>query len=707
MSTSPSQVQTEKAKKAKTKLAAIFAEDGALSQIVPGYEVRKEQWALAERILESLYGERALLAEAPTGTGKSFAYLVAAALYALLEERIVVVSTQTLTLQAQLLGKDLPVVAEALKRVGYADFRYELAKGRAHYVCLRRFDVFAERSMREGGALRRLAERLNEAVYQELERSGEGERKALPVSVPNDVWAEIAGDAEDCHQKHSPHYDHCFIQQARRRWGKAHIVVANHALVFADLALRTEGESGVLPKYARIIFDEGHHVAETATRFFATKVSVDRVEGWWRDIERRRQSWMEGVFTPEVLEELRPLFERFTSALEEAFIAIDDYVSAVSGEGLGLQSITRTIEAPIAVPTGYRQAAANLSAYLEKLAALETREEPEVRGLRRLIGKIESASMLLDRACLRTDAVDYAYWIERAVPDGAGWVDLALPAVRARWLTVHAEPIDAGAVLAPLFEEVPPVLVSATLFPGMADDQSRTYVAETLGLAPDAFDAFVTESPFDYASRALYVFSRTAPDPRDEPAFLDFVAEALKRVLSVTRGRTLALFTNFTHIRAVAERLQAWAKTSDIELLVHTKDADRDALIDRFRAGSSTVLLGNETFWEGIDVPGDGLVCVVVTKLPFANPGDPRTRARERALRAAGKDAFATLYLPQAMLRLKQGVGRLIRTKHDRGVVVFLDSRLVHKGYGRKIIAALPPARIGTLKEIADYVSQR
>ncbi|PTQ54396.1 MAG: DinG family ATP-dependent helicase YoaA [Hydrogenibacillus schlegelii] len=705
---------------ARRTLLAIFAPDGPLGRLLPGYERRSEQVELAEAVLEHLFAGRPLLAEAPTGTGKSLAYLVAAAIYAVQSGELVVVSTQTLTLQGQLIGKDLPLVARALQAAGVEDFRYALAKGRSHYVCLRRLDRFVERAGREGGALQAAAERLRSAVLAALAAGGEGERRTLGVSVPPDVWAEVAGDAEDCHQKRSPHYDRCFIQQARRAWGRVHLLVANHALVFADLALRAAGESAVLPKYGRLVLDEGHRVPEAAMRYFAASVSIERVEGWFREIERRRQSWMEDVFSAAVLEEVRGHFDRLVAALEHVFLALEAALfppspspSGFSGgspvsagerpaERPAVFGEARPIEGPIAVPRGDRAAAEALLQYLDRLQAAEGWEEPTIRGLRRLKEKIAGVVALLDRATEAADGTT-AFWVERTMPPGAAWIDGAIPSARARWLSLHGEPIDAREILAPFFQEVPPVIVSATLFPDGRNEADRRAVADAFGLGASA-TALVLPSPFDTASQMLYVFSRSGPDPREEGAYLAYVARALKQVLEKTGGRTLALFTNFAHIRAVGEMLRPWAEGEGIDLLLHTPEADREALVARFRATPRAVLFGNETFWEGIDLPGDGLVCVVVTKLPFANPADPRVRARERALRRSGQDPFTAFFLPEALLRLRQGIGRLIRTKDDRGAVVFLDGRLLTKRYGRRMIAALPPARVGSLDALRAYV---
>ena len=696
----------------------LFKPDGVLSHLVPKYEVREEQWALTRAVLEALFEGNHLLAEAATGTGKSFAYLIAASLYALTFEETVLIATHTLHLQTQLLTKDLPIVHAAIQELGYDGLRYELAKGRSNYLCRRRFAAYRESlprgNSRNGRDRNDLLSKQDappdviEKIAEVLDTTQEGLREEFPFPIPYTVWQEIAGDADDCLYQASPFYDRCFIQQARRRWSKAHLIVANHALVFADLALKKTHDSGVLPSYTRMIFDEGHHVQDVCSRYFARTVSIPEVDGLFRMIEGKKQAWMEDVFTPERLQDVRAHAERIRSSLLEVMMFFDGLLekrdktsddASVHLEAWRAQNNqTYLLQSPLDGPKGYRQTLNDWIVYLQGLYQLEGSDETKQRGLTRLLESFQSVLWTLEAAFVHQNADQYGYWLTYVPPEQATPIELGMKEVRAMGITVHAEPLSAKMILGPIFREIPVTIVSATLAAG----QSFDYVADTLGL--ETYHTFLAPSPFNYEDHALFVISETAPDPREESAFVDFLEKGLKRVLSLTEGRTLVLFTSYRHIRALSERLTPWFEAKGLTLLEHHPSVDRDALIRQFKSNPKSVLFGNDSFWEGIDVPGPALSCVVVTKLPFANPQDPRVQARLHALKRQGRDAFMEWSLPEATLKLKQGVGRLLRSKQDRGVVVFMDPRLRTKRYGRQMLSALPPARLGSLKDIPHYI---
>ncbi|PTQ55763.1 MAG: DinG family ATP-dependent helicase YoaA [Candidatus Carbobacillus altaicus] len=703
----------------------LFKADGVLSGLVPDYEVREEQWALTRAVLEALFEGRHLLAEAATGTGKSFAYLIAAALYALKFEETVLISTHTLHLQTQLLKKDLPIVHAAIRALGYDELTYELAKGRSNYICRRRFAAYRD-ALREGkvdGREKRYAgdalsfhQSLDviEKIAGTLDETREGLRDEFPFAIPYTVWQEIAGDVDDCLYQASPFYDRCFIQHARRRWSKAHLIVANHALVFADLALKKAHDSGVLPGYARVIFDEGHHVQDVFSRYFARTVSISEVDGLFRMIEGKKQAWMEEVFTPERLQDVRLHAERVRSSLLEVMMFLDsvlverdgrlgrrlDTVETMSPEETtsGASGRTLLLQSSLTAPSGYRETLKDWLGYLQGVYELESGDEAKQRGLARLLESFHGVLLTLDATFAHADADHYGYWLEYAPPAEATPIELGMKDVRAMGITIHAEPLSAASILGSVFRETPAVILSATLSMG----QSFDFVAASLGL--EHYQTFFASSPFNYEENALFVISETAPDPREEGAFIDFLENGLKRILTLTEGRTLVLFTNYKHIRELSKRLASWFVEKGLTLLEQHSGDNRDALIRQFQSNPNSVLFGNDSFWEGIDVPGAALSCVVVTKLPFANPQDPRVQARFYALKRQGRDAFMEWSLPEATLKLKQGVGRLLRSKQDRGVVVFMDPRLRTKRYGKRMLQALPPARIGTLKEIPRYV---
>lgn len=712
----------EELKRALHAVDELFKADGVLSRLVPHYEVREEQWALTRAVLEALFEGQHLLAEAATGTGKSFAYLIAASLYALTFEETVLIATHTLHLQTQLMTKDLPIVHAAMQALGYDGLRYELAKGRSNYMCRRRFASYRD-ALQQGKDNRSRNGRdqrdrfsdhedlldVVEKVAQALDATQEGLREEFPFPIPCAVWQEIAGDVDDCLYQASPFYDRCFIQQARRRWSKAHLIVANHALVFADLALKKAHDSGVLPSYARMIFDEGHHVQDVCSRYFAQTVSIPEVDALFRMIEGKKQAWMEDVFTPERLQDVRAHGERIRSSLMEVMMFLDGLLeptenrrddAPAQGDAYARfqNSRTRLLQSPLDGPSGFRQTLRDWLSYLEGIYHLENSDETKQRGLTRLLESFQNVLRTLEATFAHKDADHYGYWLTYVPPAQATPIELGMKEVRAMGITIHAEPLSAKMILGPIFREIPVTIVSATLAAG----QSFDYVADALGL--EAYQTFFAPSPFNYEEHALFVISETAPDPREESAFVDFLEKGLKRVLSLTEGRTLVLFTSYRHIRELSSRLAPWFEEKGLTLLEHHPGENRDALIQQFKSNAKSVLFGNDSFWEGIDVPGPNLSCVVVTKLPFANPQDPRVQARLHALKRQGRDAFMEWSLPEATLKLKQGVGRLLRSKQDRGAVVFMDPRLRTKRYGRLMLSALPPARMGMLKDIPSYV---
>lgn len=669
----------------------IFAHEGILSKVFANYEPRQEQIELSKKIYTSFEHETHLLAEAGTGTGKSFAYLIAAALWSLQNDKTVLISTNTLPLQNQLIEKDLPIVAEVMRELGYSNFRYELAKGRGHYICKRRLENYIQETLRKESPYRDLVEKIALQSYD----AKTGLREEFPFSIPNDVWEEICGDSDDCFHQYSPFYDHCFIQQARMRWTKAHVIIANHALVFSDIALKTENDTGVLPKYDRLLFDEGHRVEEVFSRYFERTLSLPYLEQLFRTIRTRKHGWMRTVLDEEMIENIEQFHKQIREQIQPLFEKLAEELSHEQEKKgySSLQPVMELIEKPISIETDIENSVQALHEYLHFIYEQHCTEEQEKRGMQILKKRISAIAEDLRFILHRQGGDDWAHWIEKTPPANAGIFD-----PQAEWIKLIAQPIHAKTVFRELFSRIPVTFLSAT----MAAGKSFHFLAQRLGI--DRYDQFIVGSPFDYRNNALLVVSETSPDPKDEAAFVEFVAENLKRILSITKGRTLVLFTSFVMLETVAKKIQSWVEEQGINLLLHLPQFERDVLIQQFKNGSRNVLFGCESFWEGIDIPGEALSCVVLTKLPFANPSEPLVRAKIQAIEQRGGNSFVEYMIPNVILRTKQGVGRLIRTTTDRGAIVIMDSRIVHKYYGKKIIESLPPARRGKLKEIINYV---
>ncbi len=673
------------------KIEAIFAHDGILKQIFPGYHERIEQTDLSKKIIGSLYNENHLLAEAGTGTGKSFAYLMAAALWALDNDKTVVISTNTLPLQAQLMEKDLPIVAIAMQQLGYEEFRYELSKGRSNYICKRRLENLVQATLANENPQRDLIEKIALKSYD----SKTGLRDDFPFTIPNEVWEDICGDSDDCYHQFSPFYESCFIQHARQRWSKAHLIIANHALVFSDISLKGANENGVLPKYDRLIFDEGHRVEEVFSRYFERTLSLPYLESLFRSVRIRKHGWMQTVIDEEMIQNIEVYHKEIRHELQPIFEKLaDDLSKAQEKKGYSsLQPVMELIEEPIMYKSNIEEKVKALYDYLKTMAELRCSEEIEKRGMSILMSRIDAIAMDIQFILHCTGGEDWAHWIEKTAPINAGILD-----PQAEWVKLIAQPINARTVFSELFSKIPVTFLSAT----MATGNSFEFLAKRLGI--EEYDHFIADSPFDFRNNALLVVSETAPDPRNEMAYTNFLVEGLKRVIYITKGRTLVLFTSFSLLEKVGNGLGDWFQEEKLELLLHLPGTERERLIQEFKHKPDSVLFGCESFWEGIDIPGDTLSCVVLAKLPFANPSDPLVRAKTKAIENKGGNSFSEYMIPNVILRTKQGVGRLIRTMQDRGSIIIMDSRILTKRYGREILSSLPPARRGKIKEVKNYV---
>lgn len=618
----------------------FFGPRGRLAKVLPGYEERPAQARLAGAVDAVLREGGLLLAEAGTGTGKTLAYLYPAVELG----RRVIVSTGTKNLQEQLVAKDIPLLARALGR----ELNVAVMKGRGNYVCLLRFRSFAQ-----AGSFRRLDEiplfRAVEAWAPETTTGDRSEISELPDNV--DFWREISASSENCIGQTCPDFDACWVTRMRQRALEADIVVVNHHLLCADLAVKESSYGEVIPDYDTVILDEAHLLEDVATQYFGVQVSSHRVEDLCRDIERELTAAR--LDAREVLAEIEAVRHR-----AERFFAL-----LSRGTGRRLNPGWRT-----------GRLAEESEALLLRLDGLRTAilalpDRPEA-----LTGHAGRAQTLREETTfvLRAEEDGHVYFVE----------------TRGRGVFLKATPIDVSAVLKDrLFDRARAiVLTSATL----AVDAGFDYLKSRLGIDPEAASAeLLLASPFDYREQALLYVPRGMPEPQS-PSFVDRVAEEAADLLERSRGRAFVLFTSYANMNAVAERL---AGRLAYPLLIQG-EAPKAALLETFRATPGAVLLATASFWQGVDVVGDQLSCVIIDKLPFASPGDPVVSARIERLRSRGGNPFAEYQVPVAVLMLKQGLGRLIRSGSDRGVLAVLDSRLVERPYGKRFLASLPPARV-------------
>jgi ATP-dependent DNA helicase DinG len=599
----------------------VFSSGGRLASAFAAYEPRPEQVALAEAVELALASGQHLLAEAGTGTGKSLAYLIPA----LESGQRVVVATATKALQEQLLTSDVPLAAAALGR----ELRVAVLKGRQNYLCRRSVHGFELL----GGALFQRAEDAEafERLRPWMEETETGDRAELDFEPLVAVWDELAVGADRCFGRRCPFLGVCFSEAARARAAEADLVIANHALYFADLGLRAADEgASVLPEHDAVVFDEAHRLEDAAASWLGGRVSAAGVHRLARDVERTCR------------DAARPVPAR---PLDRTVRAGDALIAATCP------------------PAGRRRIRRPPTDGLLRLAGALVELGESLRGGGEELDLLARRSLRLTadaEACLEAGGLERVVWAE---PGAIVWapVDVSEPLRELLWT-----------------EGPTAVLVSATLT--AASDFG--FVRWRLGL--DHAREVVLESPFDFRNQVLLYLPRHLPDPRAER--YDEVAEEVLALCRLSRGRALVLTSSYKALDALAERLRGRLA---FELLVQG-EAPRERLLDRFRRDVSSVLLATATFWQGVDVRGESLSLLVIDKLPFGAPGDPLVEARSERIAGDGGDPFFEYALPSAVLQLRQGFGRLIRSHSDRGVVAILDPRVRTRAYGRAFLASLP-----------------
>jgi ATP-dependent DNA helicase DinG len=633
----------------RTASAAAFADDGPLARALDGYEPREGQRAMAAAVADVIERGGTLIAEAGTGTGKTLAYLVPA----ILSGKRVLVSTGTKNLQEQIFFKDIPLLRDALGK----PFSATLMKGRSNYLCLHRFETYrdgVDGDTSAGGRLIGSGDRLMlpiiTAWLKQTETGDRAELRDLPEDLP--LWKDIAADAETCLGAECARYGDCFVTLMRQRAAESDVVIVNHHLLCADAQLRKSAYGEVIPGCATLVVDEAHQLEDVATQYFGIAVSNYRVDDLIRDVESSVS------LTPEMLQATGRVTDRSRTFFSDVAVAQMNVT-----ESKARYNSDTFVD--------YFQDGAMLAGALEGLEAtlilsLKKNEPDEVvASLARRARELREDLTFL----IRASDTDFVYYVES----------------RGRGLFLRASPIDVSRVAKEaLFDRMRTiVLTSATL----AVDGSFEYVKSRLGVR-DATELRV-ESEFDYARQALLYLPRRVPPPKS-PAFSAAAAREVIEILKRSRGRAFVLFTSYAVLRAVQQFVEM---ALPFPVLVQGT-APRSTLIEQFRSTPNAVLLATASFWQGVDVVGEALSCVIIDKLPFASPADPVTAARIEAIKAGGGDAFATYQVPLAILALQQGLGRLIRHRNDRGVLAILDPRLRTMGYGRRFLSSLPPAPV-------------
>jgi ATP-dependent DNA helicase DinG len=629
-------------------LAALFGEHGELAKMLPGFRLRPQQLAMAQAVARTIAARGRLVAEAGTGTGKTFAYLVPALLYG----GKVIISTGTKTLQDQLFERDLPLVRDALS----VPVTAAVLKGRANYVC----HYHLERAGREDRLPSRQDARYLEKIVAFAQVTERGDRAEL-ADVPENasIWPLVTSTRDNCLGSNCPFHRECFVMKARKDALEADVVVVNHHLFFADVMLRDEGLSELLPACNTIVLDEAHQLPETATLFFGEQTTGGQLAELARDAEVAARTTARDVpELPDAASALAPTLRK---------------VRLAAGETTGRFSH----EAIYARP-GFGDAIAELAATLDRLATEMRLFAERGEDLEQIARRAEDAAARVARwqSAASAAADDESAWIR--------WIDV-LP----QSFQLHSSPVSVAEIFRRQVEGAGRawILTSATLAVGT----DFTHYTAQLGL--DDADTGRWESPFDYDTQALLYVPRDLPAPNSRE-HTEAVVDAALPILKASGGRAFLLFTTLRALVTARERLaDAFAREGlDFPILMQGEGSKTD-LLSRFRTLGNAVLLGSASFWEGVDVPGDALSVVVIDKLPFAPPDDPLLAARLARLEAAGGNPFMDWQLPQAAISLKQGAGRLIRTETDRGVLMICDPRLTDKPYGRRIWQSLPPMR--------------
>ena len=662
------------------KVASALSPGGPIARALPGFEARPGQLAMADAVAGVFSNNGVLLAEAGTGTGKTLAYLVPA----ILSGERVLVSTGTKNLQEQIYFKDIPVLQQSLG----VRFTATYMKGRANYLCLHRFEAF-----RDSPAFRTRDDTHHVALIEEWRTHTETGDRAEIEDLPEDLhfWGEIAASAENCIGADCPQFEACYVTRMRQRAAESDLVIVNHHLLCADAAVRQSSFGEVIPNCDRAIVDEAHQLEDVATQYFGISLSNYRVEDLGRDVERAISTRQ--IPAGDLADELRDDVDRLRDRAREFFNALQFLrfppAPPDRARGFGGTS-TPSLSSPGGGESRVRVRPAELNSVADEglglsgaLDALEAdlrraKDVPEdVVALGRRAGEMRDELGFL----LRADDKGYVYYLE----------------ARGRGTFLRAAPIDVSNIISELlFDRMKTtVLTSATL----AVDGAFDYIKGRLGIR--RAHELRLASEFDYGRQAILYLPPRMPDPRSR----EFSAAAAREVVEIvrrSRGRAFVLFTSYANLREVQSIA---SRELDYPIFVQG-EAPRSALLRSFRATPNAVLLATSSFWQGVDVVGEALSCVVIDKIPFASPGDPITAARIEAISEEGRSAFGEYQIPLAILALQQGLGRLIRHRQDRGVLAILDPRLRTMGYGRRILASLPPAPVThRLDDIEQFFS--
>jgi ATP-dependent DNA helicase DinG len=679
----------------------LFGEQGLLKTHMPGFELRPAQVTMMKQVYDSFVSSRHLMIEAGTGTGKSLAYLIPAVFWAKQEEETVVVSTHTIQLQEQMYTRDLPILQAIFADDGP---RISILKGRNNYLCLRKFSHSLQEEHENYDIQLSKSQIL---VWLTETETGDVEEISLP-SGGQVYWKQVQSDANSCLNRQCPWFSRCYYHQARRKAQQAEVIVTNHSLVFTDM----NSEHRIIPSYKYAVIDEAHHFDDVASRHLGDMISSyqlegmlhrlhpDRGPGLLEEVEEAVRVWSAASY-----EESKHIIETSYQQIQEGKEAIREmyhllyqwsHQRAREGEEVG-HMVLRYKQEDLASRWG-RAVVSAVRNSVDLLLAIGKKLEMIYAGIHGEDAPLSMKGLLTDLNGVIKDCLGYAELLHQMLltedEEHVYWIELDTRSTR-KTMYLHRVPIDVSGALRERFfdKKESVILTSATL----SVNSSFAYAMERFGLAnllaENAVDTVVLSSPFNYKKQTLVCVPSEIPNIKgtSESYFIESLIHSLAQVAVVTKGRMLVLFTSYAMLRSVYEPLKERLKEANITVLGHGVDGgSRSKLTKQFRSIEACVLLGTSSFWEGVDIPGDDLSCLAIVRLPFVPPNHPLVEARNQQLEEQKKNAFMQLSVPQAVIRFKQGFGRLVRTSTDRGIVLIYDRRVIDARYGRLFLQSLP-----------------
>ncbi len=650
------------------KINDIFTKD--LPDVLSNYEKRNVQEEMAEEIYKSLEKDSNLIIEAGTGVGKSLGYLIPAVLWSLENSEPVVVATYTKNLQDQLIKKDIPILRKVLSKNNIA-FSAVVVKGRKNYVCLRRLEEYRNHlEMDDEGKgqqtfdseIEKEKEQLAQ-LLEELQASHDGQRDNFQTSTYK-IWKKICGESDLCLKGHCPWRKKCYINNARIYAKEANIILVNHALFFSNIAIKIAGGNEILPSYTKVILDEAHHIEDVACENMAITVDEKKIKNYYFSLAAGNQEISVQIRSDEsYYEKLKKIGEKLNKALQEMSDELENF--------LGNDKVLR-IKKPFLTNTrivSVFEEIVNLISSENFSKSLNLSDE----GIAELENFVNSGKDILSNLnfLINVKELDsYVYWCEKNL-------------IRNE-IVLKSVPIMVDNILKEyLFKNTTAVLTSATL----STNDNFDYISERVGITN--YKGIKLESPFDYQNNCLLYVPQKTVSPKSKN-YYDFVIEKCMELLEITRGNSFVLFTSYKAMNYCYDMLEEWLLDKGYQPFVQNYEENYNTILQNYKASKNPVLFATNSFWEGVDVPGEKLSCVIITKLPFNVPTKPIEMARVEKIKSKGCNDFLHYSVPKAAIRLKQGFGRLIRNTEDRGVVAILDSRIIKTGYGKYFLDSLP-----------------